>query len=457
MPLNQEAQDEIREKIKEYILSLDSSTWIEDESIFSWIKRGRKIYGTKNAMTWDSFLETIEKYSDGRLGEDFLKHIDQHIKSKFTHAITKTDIDRVVEEFLEQINYAYDRKFLVYVPLSNINLGHDVDRIPLANCILRRGHAFSDFAEAVDNSDNWVVFPTDKKENKELCFLEMIVYGDNEHIRAQAMLNVDDALKVLRFVSWTNTDPKKPIEADRMNSGHEKYVAPFPFPDTYGFYAKTQLDSSLKGQFWGGHLSNIFPHRINSAEFEWMEKFGLNDINALFKNQSTVAEHIRVALDWYDNAQKALRYREAVSYYVVCVNGLLSWDTGTISDVKKLKKRLFALLYETLYKGIFDFYMPTSFQESSDEQRFELFFKAVVDTYTKLYNHYRGKFLHGLATTSSKPHLTSLDIKIAETIAFNVLRIIAGLVYLKQFQNKQDFENWFEAKSRQHERILEDL
>lgn len=435
MPLGEEAQAIIRMKINEYLLSLHSGEHVEIPGFF----------GSKHMLIWRELLEVVYKRSDGRIGEKFLKKLDQKLRKQLgDEPLSETEAEEFAAKYIEQIEQTYDREVKVFVPLSNIRL-KGVDGIQLHNCILRAGSSSSELANIYLYSG-----PDD------LCYLEMVVYGDKESIKHQVETNVDDALKVLRFVSWTHTNPKKRTEAKQMNSGYDKHVAPYPYPDVAMHYVTVSTDNNSRKKYFGGHREIIEEHHINANVLDWMQRSGLDDLNTVLTSKTEVAEQLRVALDWYDNGQKALRYRDAMSYYVVCVNGLLSWGTKGLSDGEELKNKLSALFYETVGKDSpVDF--PTEFPlplNAPEGEVIPVLASIVGDIYKHFYDKYRGTILHGLLSPPSKFPLTVREVSIAETIAFNALRLMAKLIRKEGFSDKSQIEQWLEAKSRAFQKLV---
>ncbi|MCI0710794.1 MAG: hypothetical protein L0154_11595 [Chloroflexi bacterium] len=438
MPLNAEAQAAIYEKVKEYLLSLHSGERVEAEG-------GR--WGSKHLVTWIDLLKVAYEQSDGKIGERSLKVINRQIRKELgDKPLSETEAEEFAAKYMEQIEQTYDREVKVFVPLSNIRL-FEVNDIQLHNCTLRAGTSSSEFAEVAKSEKSLFIHnvPDD------LCYLEMIVYGDKESIGHKVEINVVDALKVLRFVSWTHANSKKPSEAEQMNSGSVKHVAPYPYPDATIYYATVSSDNSFQKKYFGEHREIIQEHHINANTLDLMRYFGLDDLNTVLTAKTEVAEQLRVALDWYDNGQKALRYRDAISYYIVCVDSLL----GSLADGEELRKKLAGLIYGTVGKDSpVDF--PASFPlplDAPEGEGIPVMASIIGDIYKHFYGKYRGPILHGRPNPPSDYPLTLREVSMAESIAFNTLRLMARLIRKEGFSDKSQIERWLEGKSARFKQI----
>ena len=77
------------------------------------------------------------------------------------------------------------------------------------------------------------------------------------------------------------------------------------------------------------------------------------------------------------------------------------------------------------------------------------------EIYTDIYENDRGAILHGLPSSTRLGYqLTLHEVKIAETIAFNALRLMAKFIRKEGFSEKSQIESWLEAKSRVFQKLM---
>ncbi len=398
-------------------------------------------------LAWEEYLEVVGDIYQDKIGHTTIERCLTEVCNRISEWPLS---DAKLAEFLDLIADVVERIVLhssiAYVPIINVELDTDIESIKLANAVLYRGWSRSEFAEKKAEIPSGFEFDVPD----DICFLKMQVFGDDESLEAQIRKEIENALRVLRFVAWEQSS----IEGTkRVHKNQAHHVAIYPHITPAGHYLKV---NETKVSRYYLEPSVDFPLKISKDIRVLFQSLGLDMINGHFASSSNpISSHILVALEWYDSGVKAERPRDALYRYVVSVNSILSWDKG-LDKGKEMSRRLSKILSATAkvasdHKVIFDFLdtvkKPLEIEEVASDMTKEELIKHSAERFSKifgkLYGIHRSSILHGLPANPRNP-LHEDDVHNAKFLARNAIRLVMRLISENPaWTSKDDIENWF--------------
>ena len=382
---------------------------------------------------WEKYLAKVETIAESRIQRRYIgQAIDALYEKVRTLPSAAADIENFATQIIEWCNQVYDYSATAYVPLANIKLSHDVYQIPLADTVLYRGWSNSEFAHNLSNlSDN-----PGFEVSSDVSFLKITVKGDDESIKDQVAAKTDDALRALRFVCWTNSTIRG---TQRVSYNQARDVARYPFIAPIGHFITVDSTERAFNRYQTDRADISVLH-IDTRQLEEFRDFGLENINHHFSNEThPLSAHILLALQWYDNGLQAVRRRDILYRFVVCVNGILSWGTNAISDSRMLCRRYKKLLTATAifehdsagldFLGILSIEGGEFDDMASFEEIIEIMANDYATVFKDLYDKQRGFILHGYPSNPSERFpLTAINVKDAKLLAQNAIRLMMKLI-----------------------------
>lgn len=395
---------------------------------------------------WEIYLRTVGELTENRANHQTVqKCIDVVCAQIQTFPIPDEQClliaERVVKP-MEDVIMSFHSK--AYIPLAGVTIKSPLQTVPLARATLCRGFKKSELATHIDRIPEHISFevPIDT------AYLVIDVTGDDENVAAQVQTELENALKVLRYVAWTATT----IQGnERISYNQAAHVTQFPEPYQPYFYI------SRDGRTLTRNLHQRRFFAISPQTVEQFRMFGLDSINCHFAHPTNpISGHILLALDWYDSGLQAYRNRDALYRFVVCLNCILSWcDSDGISFYKELMRRLKKLMAHFMTEQdeeiTHDFFGEFDFQSIDGKDVSKKTIPEIIDmlaghyaeVFKPLYSNQRGMILHGLPENPGQP-LTKNDIKNAQLLAHNAIRLLMKLISQNpDWDSKQDVEDWF--------------
>jgi hypothetical protein len=400
---------------------------------------------------WEKYLARVGEIADSRVQRAFIgQKIDVLYRQVATLPIEDAQIESFAEQIIEWCNQAFDFLVTAYVPLVNIEISRDIDPLFLADTQLHRGSEESEFAHYLSMLS--VALKFDVPPN--LPFLKMTVTGDDESIEDQVAAKTDDALRALRFVCETNST----INGTRRISYCEaRDVSRYPTTTPKGHFLFVNPTERVFNRYQTNRTSQVTLH-IDHNKLKKFNESGLEGINQHFASEThPISAHLLLALQWYDSGLQAVRKRDALYRFVVCVNGILSWDTNAISNSKELCRRYKKLLTATAIIETDSAHLDligtlsTKQHEFEETVTLEESVKVIAEDYATvfkdLYDKQRGSILHGHASNpSNRFPLTDTNVDDARLLAQNALRLTMKMLDAHiEWQTRDTIETWFSA------------
>lgn len=398
---------------------------------------------------WENYLARVGQIAETRIQRRFIgQAIDAIYQQVSSLPTADADIERFAVQIIEWCNLAYEHSVTAYIPLENIQLKPEIDQIPLADAILYRGWAHSEFANHMSKLPENLCF----KVPANVSFLKITVIGDDQSIEDQVAAKTNDALSALRFVCRTNSIIKG---TQRVFYNQARDVARYPVITPVGHFITVGTTGRVFNRYQTDR-TDLSVLRVDTRQLDEFRKYGLENINHHFANEShPVSAHILLALQWYDNGLLAVRKRDTLYRLVVCVNGILSWGTNAISNSRELCRRYKKLLTATAIietdRACLDFLgtLSTEQREFDETVSFEEILGVLAEDYATvfkdLYDKQRGFILHGYPSNPSERFpLTDINVNEARLLAQNALRLMMKLIAEHpDWVTRDAVENWF--------------
>jgi len=376
---------------------------------------------------WSVFSASVRELALGRISIEGLDNAIQFwIKDR-----GEFDLEEVVFSDFQQYLFTWLSKTcqttrIVYVPVHNIALGHNVDQVILGNTTLRRGLPVSESADQMQDLP-------EPETLKEGLYLSLEASGDHQTLIQTVKMEANRALAVLRFVSsWDY----KLGEIDTFPENKARYVSlqQQTMPQMVYLSAGSELQVvDLGSDDEGSYYFDVFA--LRNAE----DLYGLNDINYHFQHEENeISSWIIRAVEMYDSGVQASSKWQALYRYVIAINALVHHSK---SDIHNILPRLKTLLE---YGGNFVVSTRNMTGEAKNMTAME-FISHIADPFKNFYV-LRGGILHGDVI-----HPTNDQVEDTRIIAHNVIRLAAKLAKEFNWQNKKEVDRWFKSPSRPHQ------
>lgn len=374
-----------------------------------------------------AFLREIDDVFESRVTKQSVSDaISQSIREFEKFPIPDEAIEKFSDMIFEILLRYFTRQAEALVPLYNIRCLGKVE-MPLANAILYSGGSRSLLADEV-NRPNII---RDFSKMSDNSFLRIPVTGDNKSCQEQAKQETEEALKVLRFVTFWQSTMKgnKKVKTNPASKVSQWKTC----IQTILFH---QLDEPQSGPRWYSDRQNSL--QINNRAVDGARQFfGLDDINYHYQNISPMLSRVQRALTLYDNGTRVATNWEALYHYVVSINVAIptSEDEGD-----KLKKDL-----ETLIKYGRGYVRTNNEEENQSEPEiitWDEMVKRVAEPFADFYI-LRNKILHG--NEMSEDEISDGNVKDARELAHNAVRLIAKLTCELKWEGYKEAKKWFKS------------
>ncbi len=371
----------------------------------------------------------------------FLREIDEIFESKIQRRLVSSTISQSIREFeefpipdeaLEKFSnkifktliWHFESQAEALVPLYNIKCTYNIE-MPLANAVLHSGGSRSLLADKVNHPD----IMRDFSKMSDNSFLRIPVTGDSESRREQAEWETEEALKVLRFVTfWQSTvEGNKRVRVNRASS-----VSQWETGGRAILFHQPDKPQSRPGWYSDGQNSlQISNHDVDNAR----QILGLDDINYHYQNiKNPFSSRVRKALALYDSGTRSTTNWEALYHYVVSID--VAIPTSGKGD--NLKKDL-----ETLVQHGNHYVGEMKKDESLSEPETTTWsIELTVKPFKRFYK-LRGMILHG--NEMGEGEISDDDVKDARELAHNAVRLIAKLARELEWKTYNEAKEWFMA------------
>ena len=377
---------------------------------------------------------------------ELLREVDQIFESKIKGKLTHRAIDRTICELQEfpfseetliqhskdifaMLWWHFELQVEALVPLYNIRCTGHLE-LPLANTVLYSGNSESILARKASHPDlRGYGGEADVKDNSFLC---IPVTGDDESRLAQVELESEQALKVLRFVTFWQSATKG---NKRTKVNLANFVSLWKTDTRRIFYHKPDESDDRTGLYSDIQSKLVIDERdVDAAR----QHLGLDDINYHYQNpDNPSSDRVRRALELYDSGTRALTNWQALYRYVACINVALPTSS---SQGKELAQHL-----ETLIKYGGN-YIGTMKKDSSlsdpNTTTWDSMVRMTAEPFAQFYM-LRGKILHG--NPMSDDEISDTDIEDVRILAHNAVRLLAKVSREFQWQNYKEAKNWFKT------------
>ncbi len=320
-------------------------------------------------------------------------------------------------------------------PLRHVKfIRNETYSVPLANAILHPAANDSMLVDVARRSNN-----ERSKEDLSKCgYLQLLVSGDGDTRRLHALMEAENALKVLRFVGEWRSE----IRNNRVE--WKNPVVPIT--------TVTDTSQLFIGYPAGNRAGRVWAHIASSSAVTLSELFfrnardyyGLEDINYHCQNPGNpISEQLIRALTVYDSGIQACTDWEAVYLFVHCINIAVMTGQGSSSKLPKDVRTLiqFGNGYLSTNRGGSNNAVPV-------KQSWTALIREKVDPFNDFYE-LRSRIVHGNEMNFGR--ITSEVLKDARELAHNSVRIVAYLARQKNWSDHDTVKNWFEAKRRKWE------
>lgn len=342
--------------------------------------------------------------------------------------------DFIGNSFRDLLAYSKQRTEFLF-PLGLMKFArNEFYSIPLANAVLYPADTDSRLVKIAGRANNKIADASWHQHG----FLRIVVSGDSDARRSNALTEAENALKVLRFVGeWRSEIRNNRIQWNNSAINVTlKRDSSIPF---YG-YPAGNADGTVRT-----HVHQANP--TTSSEVFWTNAhdfYGLDDINYHFQNRgNTISEQVIRALTLYDNGIQAFTDWEAIYLYVHCIN--VAVLTGQSSS-SKLPQDVRTLIQ--FGNG----YLSTNRANSGDHETSKRSWTELVLEKTNPFGSFyemRSKIIHGSEMNFGR--ITSEKLKEARELAHNCVRIIAFLARQHDWSDNDTVKNWLKAKRRKWE------
>lgn len=466
MPLSPDKQEALKQATIEYLRTLTL--------IHVWDQRDARIgieyqqYCLMRAFTSQAKdgphglfapIEALEKYlsqigdiGEGRINLSSVNKVIEGLCSDFNVVpLDPKAIDSLADKAVEWFNQAYDYSTTVFIPLANVRMSHDVPEIALGRATLHRGYSHSEMMGYVHQ----LAPKTEFNVEESTCYLKIAATGDAESIEQYVLTETENALRVLRFVSWTSSTLKG---TKRISHNQARDVSYYPCHTPAGYY----FYLNRKGEPHNGYLVNTTTpsvYLIDRGQVAQFQLYGLNDLNGHFvRENNPLSDQVLLALEWYDSGLQAKNNREALYRFLVSMNAVFAWGNEKQNkdlDGSAIQKRIRKLLIETGSDDgttvFLDFWGDLRLSKSIDGidvttltiPVIELIAANYAGVFKVLFLEQRNRILHGLPHQESRVAKFD-DVRNARLLAQNTIRLVLKIIADNPtWTTRDDVENWF--------------
>lgn len=384
---------------------------------------------------WHELLREVDKIFASKINQKLVQRAINHIICGLREFPFRDEtLNQFCEDIYSILSNHSELQFEAIIPLYNIFCTDQLE-LSLANTTLHSGHSASLLAKKVSHPD--LLDYEDHSDISNNSFLCIRVTGDEGSRLSQVELESEQALKVLRFITFwqfttTGNKPKKfnPANVVSIRKTDARKI----------FYH--QPNEPDKMPLW--HADIKPPLYFNKKDIADADKhFGLNDINYHCNNvanSNSFSNRVLRALDLYDSGTRALTTWQALYRYVACINVALPTSGSKGDEIKKHLKTLIkngGNYIGTLKK---DAALPTVDVEILD---WDSIVRTAADPFSKFYK-LRSQILHGNSMTDDDMSMIDGDIEYVRQLAHNTVRLIAKVSRKCNWKNDKEAKNWFE-------------
>ena len=371
----------------------------------------------------------IHELSDGRIRTRLLgQTIAKSIQERLTYPVPFSDeaLQQCSDDVYSILRDHYKYQSEALVPLYNVEFRtREQVEIELANAILCPGGNSSLLAKKLEQEGA----ESFRDEIQRCAFLKVKVSGDIESRRAQAEIETEHALTVLRFVTnWSTRSDKTPA---RFNRAHG--VSQWPADRKTIVFHDPQLPDSYGHTSYRPDSLTISNRYYEDARFA----YGLDYLNYFFRNVShPYSKRVRQALRHYDLGATSISAWEAMYQYVVCVNVALP---TAASKGTTLRTNLQTLINSCGYVG--NRMKQAESLGSPETTEWTSAVRMTIAPFERFYT-LRGQLLHG--NDMEYADVSDSDVHAAQELALNAVVAIAILAREFNWSDYKEGKRWFD-------------
>lgn len=381
---------------------------------------------TTDREQWDQFCQKIYELSQSRIGSKqcdmtLMRCVDEIGVFPFT----VDQKESIVKRFTEYISDLATSKRFAVIPLYNLvyRLDPKIEKVELGETFLYPPKRFSNITTISEYT---------KDKLLKLPALGLWVYGDNDYVEKQIQSTVEDAFRILRFVTiWKITDDFNRTDAEHISMWR-------------GINARNILILNESKTEGSESFRRTPPFALMPEDWTWaVENVGIEAINFHQRNQhnNPISKRIMFALEMYDEALLSDEFIFRAYRFVVSIEWAIPLNTEKKTTFDETVRNI--INYKQFY------FLSAGIQKHTDYLEpitWENVIKPIFNRIRMFYEQ-RSVIVHGnIFNITSR--LSTEDVNVLQELACNILSMMSKLAFERGWKSQKEVEDWYNKEVR---------